>query len=380
MTNVLTLILIFQAGAGEFQSGPVRFAVEGPLSEHSVLQAMTPDATPLGYAQRDGDEYVMFAPALKATQKLEVRLSAAEDYPVRVLLNQSDHKIDVTIDKKPFTTYYYSRDLKKPFFFPVLLDGKYPLTRSYPMVELPNEPHDHHHHTSWWVAYGEVNESNYWHESDDDASQQRTVEILEVISGPVFGKLRALNSWNGADGERDVTEEREYLFYAGDGSDVVTDMKVTFTADNGDVVFHDTKEGGVCSFRMNPAIDEKNGNGKMTNSEGQSTAAECWGKPAKWNDYSGTLEGQNLGIAVMDHPNNLRHPTAWHIREYGLYTANCFGLASFTDGKENGDYTIKNGDSLTFNYRVLMHHGNTEEAEIEKHYKAYVDAPVVSVK
>ncbi|MCA9417501.1 MAG: PmoA family protein [Candidatus Omnitrophica bacterium] len=375
--------LEFHADADGFAGGPVRFTVEGDLAKADVLALTDDNGRTVGYAQKDGDEFVALAPSLKRNETVSYALSVAKDAPNRVELTQNDdHTIDVTIDGTLFTSYHYAPDLRKPFLYPVLLEGKYRMTRGYPMEDFEGEPKDHIHHKSWWVAYGEVNGSDFWGESDKSNATQRTDEIAEVISGPVFGRLHAKNSWVG-DEKKEVSEERVYTFYAGEGPDRLTDMKVTFTATDGDAVFHDTKEGGICSFRLNPKIDEKHGNGKMTNSEGQSTAAECWGKPAKWNDYSGTLDGQNLGVAVFDNPDNLRYPTRWHIRDYGLYGANCFGLSYFTEDEEkklNGDYTIKDGDSLTFHYRVLIHTGNTEEANIEQEYQAYTDPASAVVK
>ncbi len=372
--------LDIRADADGFGGGPVRFTVEGDLAKEDVLGLADKNGRTVGYAQRDGDEFVALAPALKRNGEISFGLIEVEDAPNRVELKQDeDHIIKVKIDGKHFTSYHYAPDLKKPFLYPVLLDGKYPMTRGYPMEDIDGEPKDHHHHTSWWVAYGEVNDSNFWHESDDSEERQRTDDV-SVLSGPVFGRIHAKNSW--VNGEKtEVSEERIYTFYANDSVDRVTDMKVTFTATDGDVIFHDTKEGGICSFRMNPQIDEKTGNGKMTNSEGGQTAGECWGKPAKWNDYSGSLDGQNLGIAVFDHPDNLRYPTRWHIRDYGLYGANSFGLSYFTEKEDerlNGEYTIEDGDSLVFHYRTFIHLGDTQEANIETHYQAYVD-PVTTV-
>ena len=31
--------------------------------------------------------------------------------------------------------------------------------------------------------------------------------------------------------------------------------------------------------------------------------------------------GKEYGVAVFDHPQNPRHPTRWHVREYGLLAA-----------------------------------------------------------
>lgn len=381
MQAILMLLLTLKAGPDGNPATPVRFTLQGPLAAAQVLEVLTPDGKPAGYAQKDGEEFVFIAPALKPNEEVSFNLKEAAQPPVRVLLNMAGHRIDVRVDGKLFTTYHFEPDQPKPYLYPVVIGDNLRLTRSYPMeiVETEGEKvRDHIHHVSWWVAYGEVNDANLWM-AEGDHGQQKPREILEMVSGPVFGKIRAVNDWNRADGSRVVQEEREYIFYASDTEDRSTDMRVTFTATDGDVHFSDTKEGGICALRMNPLIDEQHGNGKMANSAGQVTEKECWGKPANWCDYSGNLNGQNVGIAVMDHPGNLRHPSCWHIRAYGLYTANCFGLKAFGQ-QESGDYTIPNGQQLEFHYRVLMHMGNTEEAGIAGQYSGYTTPPAVTVK
>lgn len=381
MQAILMLLLTLKVGPEALPSAPVRFVVDGPLAACSVLEVRSQDGNLVGYAQKDGKEFVFIAPALEASQEATYTLTEAKDYPVRVLLSMADHKIDVRVDGALFTSYNYQPDQPKPYLYPVIIGDGLHLTRAYPMENVETEGEkvrDHVHHTSWWVAYGEVNESNFWM-AQGDHGQQKPREILEVVSGPVFGKFRAVNDWNRPDGVREIQEEREYIFYAQESSDRLTDMRVTFSAVDHDIVFHDTKEGGICSLRMNPLIDEEHGNGRMANSEGKATEAECWGKPASWCDYSGNLNGQNVGIAVLDHPANLRHPSRWHIRAYGLYTANPFGLKAFGE-QESGDYSLPKGQDLNFNYRVLMHLGNTEEARIGSQYRAYATPPSAAVK
>jgi methane monooxygenase PmoA-like len=64
----------------------------------------------------------------------------------------------------------------------------------------------------------------------------------------------------------------------------------------------------------------------MVNSEGSVGEKSVWGKRADWVDFYGTIAGEDVGIANFDNPNNLRHPTYWHARHYGLLAANPFGL------------------------------------------------------
>jgi hypothetical protein len=36
------------------------------------------------------------------------------------------------------------------------------------------------------------------------------------------------------------------------------------------------------------------------------------GQASPWCDYSGTLGTEKVGVAILDHPENPRHPVRWH--------------------------------------------------------------------
>ena len=109
---------------------------------------------------------------------------------------------------------------------------------------------------------------------------------------------------------------------------------------------------------------------------------DAWGKRADWVDYYGPAEGAILGIAILDSPSNFRHPTYWHVRDYGLFTANPFGLHDFIPGqpKDAGNMKVEAGKSVTFAYRVFLHKGSTNDAKVADVWGAYADPPVVEVK
>ena len=101
----------------------------------------------------------------------------------------------------------------------------------------------------------------------------------------------------------------------------------------------------------NLSVDAKQG-GEIVNSNGQ-TNGSAWGKSASWVDYHGSLDGEKIGIAILNHTGSFRYPTFWHVREYGLFAANPFGLKDFSgDSQKNGSYTIEPGKSISMRYRV----------------------------
>ena len=59
-------------------------------------------------------------------------------------------------------------------------------------------------------------------------------------------------------------------------------------------------------------------------------------------------------MAIFDHPQNLRHPTWWQVRDYGLFAANPFGQHDFENLKDQphiGDYTIPLALAWALRYR-----------------------------
>jgi hypothetical protein len=97
-----------------------------------------------------------------------------------------------------------------------------------------------------------------------------------------------------------------------------------------------------------------------------------WGKRAAWCDYSGPVNGKTVGIAIFDSPQNPRHPTWWHVRDYGLFAANPFGAHYFEKkAVREGDLKVPAGKSITFRYRLVLHEGNEKEANIAALYDKF---------
>jgi hypothetical protein len=81
---------------------------------------------------------------------------------------------------------------------------------------------------------------------------------------------------------------------------------------------------------------------------------------------------EDVGIAVFDHPRNLRAPTYWHARAYGLLAANPFGVRQFSgDRHQDGKYVIPAGEALAFRYRVFIHHGDPLRAQVAEAYRQF---------
>lgn len=127
------------------------------------------------------------------------------------------------------------------------------------------------------------------------------------------------------------------------------------------------------AIRLAPTMRVKGpvAEGHMLSSEGLMDG-DVWGQRAAWVDAWGPVDGQTVGVAIFDHPANPRHPTWWHARTYGLFAANPFGAHDFEQKPAGtGDLMVLPGQSVTFRYRFVFHHGDPEAAGVADLWQAY---------
>lgn len=369
--------LVLEAGDQMSIDVPVSLPYDGKIADGEVVRVVEPKTgKEFPGTVRDGQlTFVPEGAMPKTEHTYVVKVVKDQVAPhVQITKNAEGNALDVVIDDVPFTTYHYRKEMRKPFLWPILSDGEVKVTRD---AFAPTD--DHPHHRSFWTSYGDVNGADCWDERNAKAGWQETNEVT-YSSGDAYGWIHAKNTWADKDHKPLCKEEREYRFYPGNKGARLVDVRVVFTPIDADVKFGDTKEGGIVAFRMLESMTEKaKKGGVITNADGKTGMAETWGKPSAWCDYSGPVEGQGThGITVFDNPSNLRYPTTWHVRDYGLMGANCFGYSYFTNKEKNGDYTIKKGESLTFNYRVYVHRGDAKEAKVADRYADYINPPKVS--
>jgi len=309
--------------------------------------------------------------AVKPANKAE--RSAAE--PVELTRNGSH--VDVRIGGRPFTTYYFDPSVAKPYFFPLRSAHGTVVTRGFPMTpDIAGEDHDEPHQRPMYFAHGDINGFDFWGEaafpkwSDHAASTfGRTVfrTVNQIQSGFGEGSLRATFDLVTPGGP--IAEETQTYRFEGDEQSRIIDCAFAIQATHGPITMGDTKEG-TFAIRVVKALDSPPG--RMVNADGASGEKGIWGKRSDWVDYYGRVADEDVGVAILDHPRNLRAPTYWHARAYGLLAANPFGLKQFTgDRRQDGRYVIPAGGSLTFRYRVFIHHGGAPQAGVAEAYRQF---------
>lgn len=313
---------------------------------------------------------------------LIVRKSKKDDVKQAVCVRDivKEGRVDVHIGPNLFTSYHYGPKWVRPFLYPVIGPYDAQVTRNWPIVEgVKGEHQDHPHHKSIWVAYGECSKVDNWSE-EKGHGWQRHRAFRSIASGPVFGQVVARNDWCRNNDRKQFEEVRTMRFYALPRGLRLMDIEVTFRMTEGRVIFTDTKEGGLLSVRVASSMDVRNG-GKIENAYGGINEEETWGKHSPWCDYSGLVNGKHVGIAVLDHQENPRYPTQWHVRDYGLMTANCFAWQHYRpEARVKGDMTFKKGAATTWRYRVYVHRGNARTGNVAARFVDYVAPPRVTVE
>jgi Methane oxygenase PmoA len=335
---------------------------------------------------------------LSACQQQKEVSDHRSDY-VSLIENDSLTRLDVFIDGKYFTSYLYADTiLRKPVLFPLTTGSEVRVTRGYPFAPNAGERIDHPHHYGLWFNHGDVNGIDFWNSSverkkgDPRYGSINHVKFLKKESGNI-GTLKVEKEWRSSTDTLVLSERTQYLF-SGDANTRIITHTTTLTAPEADVLFTDSKEGMfairvrreleipaddstvLLTENLTPSsevVSDEGVSGRYRNSNGLEGYPAVWGKRAKWMQLSGIVNHDSISICIFDHPENLNHPPHWMARDYGLYSVNPMGSKLYTEGKEQLNFRLKKGESVTFRHQVVIIDGtNPAPAKIEGWYNEFV--------
>lgn len=312
---------------------------------------------------------------------------------VQLISLPAEQRVNVLINGQLFTAYQYPDDIAKPVLYPLLTPSGKMLTRGFPLDAKAGERVDHPHHVGIWLNYGYVNGLDFWNNSEAIPAEKKdkygTIyhqAINDIQQEDGRASLKVSASWKASDGQTLLDEATTFIFSV-QGDTRIIERITKLTAKDIDVSFKDNKEGmfGIRVTRAlefptekpvlltgadgkpaaAPTIDNEGVNGNYLSSEG-TTGRGVWGTRGKWMNLYGSLEGEEVAIAILDHPSNPGYPTYWHARDYGLFAANPLGQSALSKGKDELNFALKAGESVTFRYQILVHAGSAlSKEEIE---------------
>jgi type 1 glutamine amidotransferase/HEAT repeat protein len=261
----------------------------------------------------------------------------------------------------------FDRRQGKPFFHPLALPGWPELTAL--------RPADHPWHRAGWWSWKLINGLNYWEEDPKTGQSEGQSELLGVRCAP------------GPDGSARIEMELDY--HPSQGGSVLKETRVlragppdaagsyridwtsTFVPTGQDVRLERTpipgqpggvSYGGYAGLSMRMAAVTRGW--VFTSSEGVSGEQATHGKPARWLDFSGKdASGRAAGLALFDHPGNLRHPVPWYVSQ---------GMPYFSPAVLfHEPYTLTAGRKLTLRYRVLVHAGLLNKEALDREWESF---------
>lgn len=297
----------------------------------------------------------------------------------------ADQAIDVLINGKLFTSYRWPDNVCKPVLYPVCTSAGTEITRGFPIDPRPGERIDHPHQIGMWLTYGNVNGYDFWGNGsqglgtkNENGGVIKHLQVEKLSEGTGEGVMVTKESWTDPSGQELLKEHTEYHFIARDSAYLI-DRITTLTAGEAEVKMPDTKEGmfGIRVARQLELPSE--GDITLYNAEGEPetvkgmtnegisgnyrsseaiTGPGVWGTRARWMDLYGQIGDEKISLVICDHPENPNYPTYWHARGYGLFSANPLGVKDFTQEKEELNFSIPAGESVTFRYRVIIGSGS----------------------
>jgi ribosome biogenesis protein Nip4 len=308
--------------------------------------------------------------------------------------NPSGIKVVVRYNEKRLTAYCYFDSTEKPVLFPIKTVSGVTITRGYPVAPRTGERTDHPHHLGLWMNYESVNGLDFWNNSTAIEAEKkphygsiRHQKVLASQAKKDQASIETLSHWINQEGQVLLEEKTLFVFTKKD-NDFIIDRISTLEAKASEVVFKDVKDGmlGIRVAREMempskeagkfvdasgnvttvPPLDDSNVSGMYINREGV-RGDEVWGKRSQWACLNGKKDGETISLAIIDHPKNVGYPTYWHARGYGLFAANPLGQKVFSNGKEELNLTLKQGEKTVFRYRIIVHSGGVlTEAQLNQ--------------
>jgi len=257
----------------------------------------------------------------------------------------------------------------KPYFHPVsLIDG----------TELTwLRPPDHPWHRALWFSWKFIDRLNYWEEDRKTGHSQGRTELVKIeakAASDHSARIEMTLSYHPPDKPAVLTEKRLIAISApGKEGRYHLDWQSTFVAADADVVLDRTPikgqkggkgHGGYAG--LSARLPRDTSDWQVVDSEGRRDT-KAHGQKARWLDFSAETESGPAGVAILDHPQNLRHPSPWYVT---MSTGVPFGYFSpavlFRE-----PHTLRAGQSLALRYRVLIHPGRVDRAHLDGEWKDF---------
>lgn len=312
--------------------------------------------------------------------------AAAAISPKKTGITYKFHENTVTFQKEKGTvlSYYYRSNHPPRELGPVYKRAGYihPLF-SPDGVPLTNhlDPKLHSHHYGIWAAWTHTEfqgrTPDFWNIQDGSARIEHVDSLQKIWQGPVYGGLKAKNHYVDLSSSAPVialNEEWITRIYntspIGEREYNILDLKLTHTTNTAQPLKLPEYRYGGLAFRGHQQWDNPKNISVLT-SKGY-TRENGNATRARWVHIGGTVNGKQVGVAILGHPDNFRAPQPVRIHPETPYVV--FAPMQL------GDMAIKPGSPYVMRYRFVTYDGKPNVERLNQLWNDYAYPVGVTVR
>jgi len=202
-----------------------------------------------------------------------------------------------------------------------------------------------------WIAHGSVNGIAFGTGASESnlAGQIQTTGLLARRGSQSVG-FRHDCDWVAPNGDRLLTESRTIRVANGPSDGAFLDIEIVLATASTELVTLGRSRYGLLALRIAAPLMPDSG-GQLRNSNDDFGPAEINGRQAAWCACNGVVEGETVGLAILDHPDNPWHPSPWVCTEEGLLSPSPFPWRS---------HELRAEAPLRLQYRIVVHSSYVE--------------------
>jgi hypothetical protein len=316
-------------------------------------------------------------PGTSVTYQLETDSKKAGTFPVK--LQKKENGILVQISNQPVFFYHTAAAMppadspsfyqRSGFIHPLYSPAGQIMTDDFPLAHV----HQHAIFSAWTSTRFRNTPVDFWNQQNRSGTVEHN-RLIAMHEGPVFSEIISeLNYKSFAHGI--VLTERWRLIIYPFKDYFLFDLELSQRNTSTDTLFLNAYHYGGMAFRGSRAWnpDDKNhftGKWKILTSEGIKDSAANQ-TAARWVDASGMVNGQNAGVAVLNHNTNFRYPQKIRVHPYMPYW--CY--APMIDGA----FFIAPGNIYLAKFRYFVHQGEVKADRLQNLHHTWVNPPQVDI-
>lgn len=262
----------------------------------------------------------------------------------------------------------------RSYIYPVFTPAGYAVTSECPA--------DHPHHNSFWIAAdhvhckmpvagGKFEDYTYNFYLDETFQGRAPGHILETAldakaTDDNSVKITQSLEWRGpvewaAPSGRLVARETRTFFLRLVPNAYVIDVESRLAATDWDFTLGPTRHA-YFNMRVADSMIVAFG-GKIQDDAGRIGGEAVTGTHSRWVDFSGPVGGgHTAGVAVFPDPRD-HEDLSWFVADWGVVTVGPFRMKG---------RMVKQGESLTARYRLIIHDGSAEDAGIRHEFETFL--------